>query len=70
MSVQIDARGLSCPMPVVKTRQSLEKNKPVSATVLVDTAVARDNVTRAAQSLGYRVEVTTSDGEYALKLTK
>lgn len=70
MSLQVDARGLSCPMPVVKTRQALEKGKPSSATVLVDTAVARDNVTRAAQSMGYRVEVTSTNGEYTLKLTK
>ena len=51
----VDARGQSCPIPVVMTRKALEKEKPARLEVLVDAQVAVENVTRCARSLGYQV---------------
>ena len=65
----VDARGLSCPMPVVMTQQAL-KNEPATLTVLVDNATARENVTRFAENAGYAVTVKAEDDEYALTLSK
>ena len=66
----IDARGLSCPQPVLMVQQAMKKNVPVSLTVLVDDQCAVGNITRFASSRGYAVHVTEQDGEYRLELTK
>jgi tRNA 2-thiouridine synthesizing protein A len=50
--IEVDARGLSCPIPVVKTKQALDK-KPDECCVIVDAFVQVENVTRLAESLGY-----------------
>jgi selenium metabolism protein YedF len=59
----IDCRGLSCPQPVVQTKQALEKADLV--TTIVDNPAARDNVARFAKSQGRRVEINEKrDGIY------
>lgn len=66
---EIDARGLSCPIPVTKTKQAMEKNPADEITVLVDSNVARENVTRLAESKKYLVNVQAAvNEEYKLVL--
>ncbi len=55
--VEVDVRGFSCPIPVVKTRKAIEANPKEMITVLVDSAVSRENVSRLAKSKGYSVEI-------------
>ncbi len=60
----VDARGLSCPEPVLRTSNAL-KDLPAGEKleVLVDTVTARENVRRMAQSKGYTVTAeATGDG--------
>ena len=66
----VDARGLSCPMPVVMVQNEVKKGNPDHLTVMVDAMVCVENVKRYASSQGYRVDVTEVDGEYKLELTK
>ena len=66
----IDARGLSCPIPVVMTRKALEKEKPARLEVLVDAQVAVENVTRYAQSQGYQVKAEPQGTDFKLVLSK
>lgn len=70
MSMQtIDARGLSCPQPVLLVNKALQKDFEGELMVLLDNAVSRENVTRAARRLGYKVEEQVGqDGEYNLKI--
>ena len=70
MSEIVDCRGLSCPEPVLQARQAMAASKEGQVTVLVDATVARDNVTRAAKSLGWQVEVTEEGKDYKLLLQK
>ncbi len=65
----VDARGLLCPEPVVKTQRAV-KDGAEELTVLVDAEAARENVTRFAASRGYSVSVSESAGEYTLSLKK
>ncbi len=65
----IDARGLSCPEPVVMTRNALASGAG-SYQVLVDAAAARENVTRFAKSQGFNVDVAEKDGEFTLTISK
>ncbi len=41
----VDARGLSCPEPVLLTKQALAEGVPEGISVAVSSATARDNVT-------------------------
>ena len=65
----IDARGLSCPEPVIMTRKALLSGEQ-SYEVLVDNPASRETVTRHAEHQGYSVSVSEQDGEYTLSLRK
>ncbi|MCF8054945.1 MAG: sulfurtransferase TusA family protein [Deltaproteobacteria bacterium] len=45
----VDARGLSCPQPVVLTKKSLEEGE-LPFVVFVDTDASKENVTRFVRS--------------------
>ena len=66
----VDARGLSCPQPVVMFHMALkEENGPFD--VLVNNAVSVENVTRAATKKGFQVTAKTEDdGSTRLELRK
>lgn len=66
--IEVDARGLSCPIPVVRTKKAIEENPSAEICVLVDTEVARENVSRLAASRGREVTAETSDDGYRLLL--
>ena len=66
----IDARGLSCPMPVVMVQNEVKKNAPAELSVMVDNQVAVENITRYAALQKYTVTVAEADGEFTLTLKK
>lgn len=66
----IDARGYSCPIPVVMVQREVKSSKPASLEVLVDNPAARENVSRFAEANGYAVSVKEEDGEFRLLLSK
>ncbi len=66
----IDARGLSCPMPVVMTRKAVREEAPAVLEVLVDAQVAVENITRYARSQGYQVKAEPQGTDFQLTLTK
>lgn len=59
----VDARGLSCPEPVLMTQNALKKYGSAAFSVAVSTASARDNVENLLKKQGRTVQVeTTADG--------
>ncbi len=67
----IDARGQSCPIPVVMVQEAVKKeNYPSEIKVKVDARVCVENITRYAASQGYRVSTEEEDGEYLMTLQK
>lgn len=67
----VDARGLSCPQPVLMTMEKLKTMEQGELLVLVDTDISRQNVSRAAASLGWQVTDVKSEGSaYRLTLEK
>ncbi len=66
--IEVDARGLSCPVPVVRTKEALDKSPGQPVTVLVDTAVARENVSRLAKSRGYSAKAEQTEDGFRLLL--
>lgn len=65
----LDARGLSCPEPVIMLRGAMA-SKESAYTIVVDNQTSRENVTRYARRQGYQVSVKEGDGEYTLSITK
>lgn len=66
---QFDARGLSCPQPVLETKKALSEN-PNEVKVLVDNTTARNNVERFMKNSGYKVEIEEIDGDFCLTARK
>ena len=67
--IEVDARGFSCPIPVVKTKKAIEEKPKEQIAVLVETAVSKENVSRLAQSKGYSVEVESVEDGFRLSLS-
>lgn len=67
--IEVDVRGLSCPVPVVRTKKAMEQDPKEVLTVLVETATSKENVSRLAESQGYSVKIEEVSGEYRLTLT-
>lgn len=70
MLKEIDARGLSCPQPVLETKKALEEMETGTLKVIVDNPVSYINVTRFAKSMGCQVETDEKDDEFHITITK
>ena len=66
---QLDARGLSCPEPVIMIRKAM-MSKEAAYEMVVDNPTSKENVTRYAEHQGYKVEVKEQGDEYTLVMTK
>ncbi len=65
----VDACGLSCPQPVLMTLDEIKKGRENKIEVLVDTDTSKENVSRAAESQGWRVkDIREEDGGYRIVL--
>lgn len=62
MSSVIDARGLSCPQPVILTMGKIREMGRGRIEILVDTDTSRENVTRAARSKGWEIRDVQPEG--------
>jgi TusA-related sulfurtransferase len=70
MAEKVDARGLSCPQPVINAHKKMKEMRSGNIEVLVDTTTSRDNVTRMATKEGWNVEVQKEEGDILLVLKK
>lgn len=52
--MEIDARGLACPEPVIQTKNALETHAPKLISVIVDNPASQMNVQRFLESQGYQ----------------
>lgn len=69
MSRTVDASGLSCPQPVLLTLKAIRQVGSGEITVLVDTAVSRENVSRMATSQGWQVQrIREHEGGYRITI--
>ena len=71
MAQIVDARGLSCPQPVLMTMEEIKKTGKGQIEVLVDTDTSKENVSRAATSQGWQVQnVAEERGGYRIVIKK
>ena len=63
MNTTVDARGFSCPQPVLMILDEITKVDLGEIVVLVDTDTSKENVSRAATSKGWQVKDVQEEGE-------
>jgi selenium metabolism protein YedF len=68
--IEVDARGMACPIPVVKTRQAIANlNGAGEVETLVDNEIAVQNLKKMADQKGYDVESQAeNDGSFRVKM--
>lgn len=68
--MRIDARGLSCPQPVLMTKKGVAES-PNGVEVLVDNMTACNNVKKFLKNAGFNVEVEeVGDEEFLISSSK
>jgi len=70
MDIDVDARDLNCPLPVVKTKKALEGIEEGDITVLIERPEGCQNVQRFAESQGCTVDVEEKDGLFYIHIHK
>lgn len=65
----IDARGLSCPQPVVLTRKAIDAGFQTFE-IAVSSEVSKENVLRALGNSNYRAEVSQDGDDIIIKAVK
>lgn len=71
MSNIIDARGFSCPQPVIMTLNEIKKGQEGSFVIMVDTDTAKENVSRATKAQGWEVaSIQPEDDGYRITIKK
>ena len=65
---ELDTSGFSCPEPVIMTKKAL-KESPEGLTVIVDNRASKENVTRYATALGYKVKTEEGSGNWHLMIS-
>ena len=68
MSTVVDARGLACPQPVIKTREAMQSADQV--VTLVDSESSLTNVSHMAKQAGWQVQVIPEGDQYRIELSK
>lgn len=70
MANYVDARGLACPQPVIATKKALDSIDDGTVTVIVDNAIAKENVLKLAASSHCEVRVEEKSGLFTLQIVK
>jgi tRNA 2-thiouridine synthesizing protein A len=70
-NLTIDARGLSCPQPVLMTRQAISGLTAGTVEILVDSVTSCENICRFAKTSGWNASTEpTPSGDYRVVLER
>ena len=61
---EIDARGLACPAPVLRTKAAVEQEDTNTVKVVVDNEASQQNVKRFLESQGFETSVEKNGNEF------
>lgn len=70
MKKVVDARGLSCPQPVVLTKKALDSSDINEVLTIVDNPTALENVSRMVKTLNLESMVDEKEGQYYISIFK
>ncbi len=66
---EVDCRGLSCPIPLVKLQKAMASHPHEVILMKVDTETAREHATRLAEGKGYIVKMTKQGDDMDLEMS-
>ena len=66
--VRIDAKGLSCPQPLMMVQEALKKSPGEQIVVEVDSASPRDNILRLARRKKLSASVSEFEGVFTITI--
>ncbi|MDR2503292.1 MAG: sulfurtransferase TusA family protein [Deltaproteobacteria bacterium] len=66
----IDARGLSCPHPVLLAKKAILSGESGPIEILVDAEIAVENISRTASYYGWNVDITPNERDSLMRLTQ
>jgi len=66
--IEIDVRGFSDHIPIVRTQKAIEENPNEVIFVLAETMATRETVSRLAKSKGYTVKVEEAGDDFHIQL--
>lgn len=69
MADKIDARGLSCPQPVVLTQKAIKDGK-TEFLVMVDSEVSKENVLRCVERNKMTASVSVEGDTFTISVSK
>lgn len=70
MSTLVDARGRSCPEPVMMTKEALDNKNEKEIDVMVDSQTALDNVIRYGEKEGCSVSSKQDNDEFIITIKR
>jgi tRNA 2-thiouridine synthesizing protein A len=71
MAKTVDARGLSCPQPVLMTLDEIKAGNADEIIVMVDSDTSKENVCRATVSRGWTVaDISEESGGFNITIKK
>lgn len=70
MGIVVDARGLTCPQPVILTKKAMGEPGGDDLVTIVNQMVALENVSKLAKSQGYDTEIEQKDDDYYIHMTR
>ncbi len=66
----LDVRGLSCPEPVLRVKKLLEAGLDKKLSIITDSHVTVENISRLARHAGFAVSSAEQNGQYYLLIRK
>ena len=66
----VDTRGLTCPQPVILTRQALIDSEVDEVVTIVDNVTALENVSKLARSMQLTASVDEKAGQFYISILK
>lgn len=68
MRIEVDARGLDCPKPVILTKKEIDKGSNEIVTI-VDNEIAKENVTKLISKMQFNYDIEMSEGNFFIHFT-
>lgn len=70
MNNLIDCKGLKCPQPVINTKKYFDSIPSGEATIVVDNEVAKNNISKFAETNGFNYSAHEKENLYYITISK
>lgn len=68
--IKVNAVGLTCPMPVIKTKKALKEIENGVVEITIDNEMSKDNLEKMAKEMKMSFETTKDSGTWVISIKK